>query len=191
MNRQEADGMKASLNRARRDVVTIVPGDLDDARICALLEEHLRTARAATAACSDHALEVSELKAPDVNFWAAWDGDVLLGVGALQRLSPQHGEIKSMHTARSQRRKGVAAAMLAHIIEAARAMGLVRLSLETGSADYFAAARALYQRHGFAECPPFGEYSADPNSIFMSRGLSGPAPPPGLRSRVRGSRHGQ
>lgn len=151
--------------------MTIIPGGLDDARVRALLDEHLRTARAATAACSDHALEVDELHAPDISFWAAWDGEVLLGVGALKRLSPEHGEIKSMHTARSRRREGVGSAMLAHIIDAARAMGLARLSLETGSADYFVAACELYRRHGFVECPPFGEYVVDPNSVFMSRTL--------------------
>jgi putative acetyltransferase len=154
--------------------VTIIPGGLDDARVRALLEEHLRTARAATAACSDHALEIDELQAPDISFWAAWDDEVLLGVGALKRLSPEHGEVKSMHTATSRRREGVGSAMLAHIINAARAMGLARLSLETGSADYFVAARELYRRHGFVECPPFGEYIVDPNSVFMSRTLLAP-----------------
>jgi len=134
----------------------------------------LRAARAATAACSDHALEVSALKARDIAFWAAWDGEMLLGVGALQRLSLEHGEIKSMYTARSRRRKGVGSAMLVHIIGAARAMSLARLSLETGSADYFAAARALYEKHGFAECPPFAKYALDPNSVFMTRTLRTP-----------------
>lgn len=149
----------------------IISGDLDDARIRALLDEHLRTARAATAICSAHALEVSQLKAPDVTFWAAWDGDALLAVGALKRLSPEHGEIKSMHTVRGRRRQGVGAAMLVHIIDAAHAMGLARLSLETGSSDYFVPARALYKKHGFAECPPFADYIVDPNSVFMTRTL--------------------
>jgi putative acetyltransferase len=135
----------------------IQPGNLDDARVLALLDEHLRTARAATDACSDHALEASELKAADVTFWAAWDGESLLAIGALQRLSPEHGEVKSMHTARSRRGEGIGSAMLAHIIEAARAMGLSRLSLETGSAPYFSPARKLYERHGFVECPPFAD----------------------------------
>ena len=149
----------------------IVPGNLEDARVLALLDEHLRAARAATDACSDHALEAGELKAPDVTFWAAWEGESLLAIGALQRLSPEHGEIKSMHTARSRRGEGIGGAMLAHIIEAARAMGMSRLSLETGSAQYFAAARRLYERHGFVECPPFADYVVDPNSVYMSRTL--------------------
>ena len=44
----------------------------------------------------------------------------------------------------------------------------VRLSLETGSWPYFEAARAFYRRHGFVECPPFGDYNPDPNSVFMT-----------------------
>lgn len=151
--------------------MVIAPGNLADARVLALLDEHLRSARAATAACSDHALEADELKAPDVSFWAAWDGEVLLAVGALKRLSPEHGEIKSMHTVRSRRGEGIGSAMLLHIVDAARAMGLSRLSLETGSADYFAAARALYEKHGFVECPPFADYVVDANSVYMSRTL--------------------
>jgi putative acetyltransferase len=92
----------------------------------------------------------------------------LLGVGALKQLSSSDGEIKSMHTAQAHRRSGVGSAMLCHIIEAARAGGLARLSLETGSWPFFNPARALYKRHGFAECPPFGDYVEDPNSIFMT-----------------------
>lgn len=103
-----------------------------------------------------------------MKFWSAWEDDTLLGVGALKQLSPSHGEIKSMHTGQANRRAGVGTAMLRHIIEAARMMGLTRLSLETGSSTYFHPARALYRRHGFVECPPFGDYVVDPNSIFMT-----------------------
>lgn len=151
--------------------MTIVPGDLDDPRVRALLEHHLTSARAATAPGSAHALDLEGLKAPTIAFWTAWDGDSLLGVGALKRLSGEHGEIKSMHTARNCRRRGVGSALLLRIIDAARAMGMTRLSLETGSWDYFAPARALYRRHGFVECPPFGDYVPDPNSVFMCREL--------------------
>jgi putative acetyltransferase len=153
------------------DAVTIIPGDLDDPRVRALLEHHVTSARAATAPGSDHALDPEGLRAPDITFWAAWDDDVLLGVGALKRLSNDHGEIKSMHTVLDRRSRGVGSAMLLHIIDAARARGMSRLSLETGSWEYFVPARELYKRHGFVECPPFGEYVSDPNSVFMSRKL--------------------
>jgi putative acetyltransferase len=106
-----------------------------------------------------------------VRFWAAWDEDRLLGVGALQRLSYDHGEIKSMHTSVDCRRRGIGSAMLLHIVDAARAAGMRRLSLETGSLDYFAPARGLYEKHGFVVCGPFAAYSADPGSVFMTRAL--------------------
>ena len=151
--------------------MTIVSADLDDPRVRALLELHARTARAATAPGSAHALDIDGLEAPDITLWAAWEDGELLAVGALKRLSNDHGEIKSMHTVANRRRTGVGSAMLEHIVEAARALGMVRLSLETGSWDYFVPARALYRRHGFVECPPFGEYRPDPNSVFMTREL--------------------
>jgi putative acetyltransferase len=96
----------------------------------------------------------------------------VVGVGALKRLSAEHGEIKSMHTAEAARGRGVGSALLRQIIAAARARGMSRLSLETGSWAYFLPARALYARHGFVECPPFGEYQADPNSVFMTLELT-------------------
>jgi putative acetyltransferase len=149
-------------------MIHITEGDFNDPRVTDLLRIHFTTARAQTAPGSAHALDVTGLRAPDITFWAIWDAETLLGVGALKRLSADHGEIKSMHTAESMRRKGAGSAMLAHIIAAARACGMSRLSLETGSWDYFRPARALYARHGFVECPPFGDYVLDPNSVFMS-----------------------
>jgi len=146
----------------------ITDGGLDDARVQTLLAHHFATARAETAPGSAHALDLSGLKSPDVHFWSAWDGEDLIAIGALKRLSESHGEIKSMHTEQSHRRTGAGSAMLRHIMERSRQMGLSRLSLETGSWPYFVAARALYQRYGFVECPPFGSYRADPNSVFMT-----------------------
>jgi putative acetyltransferase len=94
-----------------------------------------------------------------------------LGIGALKRLSADHGEVKSMHTAQSVRGRGVGSAILRYIIATARARGMSRLSLETGSWAYFRPAHALYASHGFVECPPFADYVSDPNSIFMSLDL--------------------
>jgi putative acetyltransferase len=146
----------------------IVEGGLDDPRVIELLRVHLIRARAETAPGSAHALDLSGLRSPDVTFWSAWEGDLVAGVGALKQLSADHGEVKSMHTAEEMRRRGVGAAILRHIIAAARSRGISRLSLETGSWPYFAPARALYMRHGFVECPPFGDYRPDPNSVFMT-----------------------
>ncbi|MGE0450290.1 MAG: GNAT family N-acetyltransferase [Vicinamibacterales bacterium] len=146
----------------------MVEGGLDDSRVQELLEQHVRTARAETAPGSAHALDLNGLRSADVTFWSAWDGETLLGVGALKRLSTVHGEIKSMHTVAERRRAGVGTAILRHIIEAARRTGMTRLSLETGSWAYFEPARALYRRHGFVHCVAFSDYDQDPNSVFMT-----------------------
>ena len=132
---------------------------------------HITKARAETAPGSAHALDLGGLRSPDIRLWTAWDGKVLLGTIALKRLSSSHGEVKSMHTAEAARRRGIGTALLRHIIEAARADGIDRLSLETGSWSYFLPARAFYAKHGFTECGPFGDYVDDPNSVFMSLDL--------------------
>jgi putative acetyltransferase len=160
--------------------MTIVQGGLDDPRVIALLEHHVSTARAETGRGSAHALDVDALRSPTVHFWSAWEGDCVAGIGALKLLSARHGEIKSMHTAESHRRRGVGSAMLRHIIAASCEMRLSRLSLETGSWRYFDPARELYRRHGFVECPPFADYVPDPNSVFMTLDLAATStPPPG------------
>jgi putative acetyltransferase len=152
-------------------MLRIVEGDLRDPRVVDLLHIHLTSARAETAPGSAHALDLTGLQSPDISFWTMWDDETLVGIGALKRLSADHGEIKSMHTAQSMRGKGAGSAMLHHIIAIARARGMSCLSLETGSWEYFRPARAFYQSHGFVECPPFAEYVLDPNSVFMSLDL--------------------
>ena len=153
----------------------IMAGDLDDPRVVALLTHHLDSARAATAPGSAHALDLTGLRSPDIDFRAIWDGDRLVSVGALMRIAPDHGEIKSMHTAKAFRRTGAGGAMLRALIELAREKGFTRVSLETGSWEFFRPAIALYAMHGFTECPPFGAYGPDPNSVFMTLEIE-PAP---------------
>ena len=145
--------------------------DLTGPAIRALLAEHLRHMHTLSPPESVHAMDIDQLRRPDVTFWTAWAGDELLGCGALRELSPQHGEVKSMRTASARRGQGVAQAMLAHILAEAGRRGYERLSLETGSVPAFAPARCLYARAGFAECPPFGDYAEDPFSVFMTRVL--------------------
>lgn len=148
--------------------LTITEGGLDDPRVVALLTLHVTRARAVTPEGSAHALGLSGLKRPEIRFWSGWEGEALATVGALKRLSAEEGEVKSMHTAEALRGRGFGAAMLAHIIGAARQAGLTRLWLETGSFDYFAPARAMYAKAGFVECAPFGDYRPDRNSTFMT-----------------------
>ena len=152
----------------------IVAGDFADPRVIDLLRVHLATARAHTAPGSAHALDLAGLQSPDISFWTIWADATLAGCGALKRLAADHGEVKSMHTAEAMRRKGVGSAMLGHIIATARARGMSRLSLETGSWDFFQPAHAFYGRHGFIACAPFADYVPDPNSVFMARDLGSP-----------------
>jgi len=132
-----------------------------------LLSEHLADMFATSPAESVHALDHSALSHESITFWTAREDGVLLGCGALKRLSPGQAEIKSMRTTASARGRGVATLLLEHIVAAAARLGYERLSLETGTEDYFAPARRLYARHGFTECPPFGDYTLDPHSVFM------------------------
>lgn len=146
-------------------------GTLSDERILELLRYHFKTCHEVTPPGSAHVFDVTRLAAPGIDFWSAWEGEVLLGVGAMKPLDETQGEVKSMHTAEAARRRGVASALLRHIIATSRERGLKRLSLETGSFGYFAPAVALYKSHGFEECPPFGDYKPDPNSVFLTLAL--------------------
>jgi len=136
-----------------------------------LLSEHLDEMAVHAPPESTHALDVEALGSPQVTFWTAWEGRELLGCGALLELDHAHGEIKSMRTARDHLRRGVASRILQHIITEAKRRSLARLSLETGSMEAFAPARALYTSFGFVFCDPFGDYVPDPNSVFMTRTL--------------------
>jgi len=151
--------------------LAITPDDPRSPDVRALLTRHLELMHEQSPPEDVHALDVDALTAPHVTFVSARDGagGELLGVGAIAEIAPGHGEIKSMHTAAAARRRGVAGALLDHLLALADARGYARVSLETGTEDGFAAARALYARAGFAECPPFGSYRESPNSVFLTR----------------------
>lgn len=142
--------------------------DLVGREIAELLQAHLDEARRYSPPESAHALDIDGLRSPAVTFWTVWLDRTLLGCGALKELSPDHGEIKSMHTAHTHRGKGVGAHLLSHILDEAKARSYRRVSLETGSMASFAPARALYARFGFESCAPFADYHEDPNSVFMA-----------------------
>ena len=146
--------------------------DLTRPEIHALLEEHLANMHELSPPESVHALDLAKLRTPDITFWSVWDGDELIGCGALKELSPTHGEVKSMRTPQRVRRRGAGRAVLAHIIETAKHRGYGTLSLETGSHEAFTPAQALYRSFGFDFCGPFGDYREDPNSVFMRLALT-------------------
>lgn len=142
--------------------------DLSRPEVGALLDEHLVDMYATSPAESVHALDLSKLRGPDMRVWTAWEFDTLLGIAALKTLTMDHGELKSMRTSACARGRGVASGLLDHVLSQARRLGFERVSLETGTQDYFAAARRLYVRHGFVDVPPFGDYAVDPSSTFYS-----------------------
>jgi len=147
---------------------------VDDPRraaVRALLLEHLATVASISPPESTHALDIDALCSPRITFWTATQGPDVLGCGALLQLDPAHGEIKSMRTARAHLRKGVASRILERIIAEAERRRYTRLSLETGSQDEFAPARAFYTGFGVEPCGPFADYRPDPNSVFMTRVL--------------------
>ncbi len=145
--------------------------DLETPGLVPFLEDHVTQLRDVTPPGSSHALDLAGLRAPGVRFWTATEGDELVGCAALKTLSAEHAELKSMRTSATRTRQGIATRLLVLVLDEARAAGLARISLETGSFAFFAPARALYARHGFAECEPFGDYRPDPHSTFMTRTL--------------------
>lgn len=149
--------------------MNIKPDNLTGPKIHQLLQQHLQSMALHSPPESIHALDIDALRQPGITFWTAWDGLELLGCGALKEIDAQHAEIKSMRTAPAHLRKGVANALLAHIIDEAKRRSYQRLSLETGSAAAFEPAHRLYAGFGFTLCGPFAGYAPDPYSVFMSR----------------------
>jgi putative acetyltransferase len=143
--------------------------DLSGSKIAELLRAHLRSLSALSPPESMHALNIDGLRRPEVTFWSAWEGEELMGCGALKELDPQHAEIKSMRTAAAHLRKGVASAMLEHIISEAKRRNYRKLSLETGAGAPFEPARRLYSKFGFKRCGAFVGYVEDPTSGFLTR----------------------
>ncbi|MCV2362644.1 GNAT family N-acetyltransferase [Paucibacter sp. DJ1R-11] len=149
--------------------------DLSDPRIAAFMEEHLQDMRATSPPESVHALDMNKLRQPDIAFWTAWlsdergaPGQMLAATAAIKHLDAAHAELKSMRTAAVLRGRGLARRMLRHVLSEARQRGYRRLSLETGTQDFFEPARQLYASEGFVDCAPFGGYRLDPYSCFMT-----------------------
>lgn len=145
--------------------------DLTGPEIAALLEEHLDGMRAMSPPHSVHALHLDRLRRPEITFWTAWDDRALLGCGALKEIDRDTAEIKSMRTATRHLRRGVARALLAHIVGEADRRRYRRLYLETGSTAPFEPAHRLYEAFGFVRCGPFADYAEDPFSVFMNKEL--------------------
>jgi len=142
--------------------------DLASGEVIALLEEHLADMYATSPAESVHALDIEALRDPAITFYSCWQNGKLLGCAALRELDSNHAELKSMRTASHVRKLGVGTALMQHVLTVAKQRHYQRISLETGSMDFFQAARQLYKKFGFKFCGPFGDYPSDPNSKFMT-----------------------
>ena len=144
-------------------------GELDRDDVRALLSQHFAEMRAGSPPEACHVLPIDGLKEPAIRFFTLREDGVLLGCGAVKRLEPGYGEVKSMRTANAALGRGVGKAMLDHIVAAARSEGMARLSLETGSTEQFAAALRLYEKEGFERCGPFGDYADTPFTRFFTK----------------------
>lgn len=147
--------------------ISIEPAEFGNPALAEFLQAHLDDLEPTAPPESRHALDMAALQSPAVRLWVAVEGGIV-GTGALVDLEPGHAEIKSMRTDPACRGRGVARQLLDFMLDDAQARGVHRISLETGSMDYFAPARALYASAGFATCPPFGPYREDPHSTYMS-----------------------
>ena len=151
--------------------VAIHPADLDDPRVAALLDDHLAEMEPTAPPESRHALTIDQFRMPGVRLWVAESGAAVVGSVALKDLEPGHLELKTMRVSASVRGRGVGRLLLDHALAEARGSGATRVSLETGVAPVFDAARALYTGAGFTPCAPFGDYRLDRHSTFLSLAL--------------------
>lgn len=143
---------------------------VSDPDVAALLDRHFALMRAQSPPESCHVLPKDDLAQPDITLCALREGGALLAVGCIRDFGTW-GEVKSMHTAEEARGRGAARALLEALIAWAQAQGMQHLSLETGSGREHLAARRLYASAGFRDCPPFGSYTDDPLSHFMTRAI--------------------
>ncbi len=136
-----------------------------------LFQRHTADMHADTPPESIHMLPREDLVADGIDFFVMRIAGRPVGMGAVKRLAGDVAELKSMHILAEHRGVGLSRLMLSHLIDTARRGGVRRLYLETGIQPTFEAARALYDRAGFTECPSFADYRPDPNSLFMELAL--------------------
>ena len=148
--------------------VTITRESPLGADLSLLMTRHTQAMHADTPPESIHMMDAGQLATPAIAFFVMREEGEPVGMGAFKRIDAAHAEIKSMHVLSELRGRGLARAMLDHLMAEARAAGITRLSLETGAQDSFGPARGLYLAAGFAFCPPFEGYVEDPNSVFMT-----------------------
>ena len=149
-----------------------IEGNFDNSEVHELLTKHFIELRSASPEDSCHVLDIAGLKDPSIKFWSLWDGNNLMGSGALKFLDKEHGEFKSIRVSDKFRGKGNGSKVINHLINEAKKLNIKRLSLETGAGDFFLTARKLFNKCGFEPCEPFSHYKKDINSIYMTMLIS-------------------
>ena len=148
-----------------------IEGNFDNPEVHELLTKHFIELRAASPEGSAHVLNIPGLKTPSIKFWSLWQYDKLMGCGALKFLDKIHGEFKSIRIHDNFRNSGNGINVINHLIDEAKKLNIIRLSIETGAGDFFKPARKLFKKCGFETCEPFAYYKEDINSIYLTKTL--------------------
>ena len=145
-----------------------IEGNFDNSEVDKLLRKHFIELRSVSPAGSTHVLDIDGLKDPSIKFWSLWENEKLMGCGALKFLNENHGEFKSIRVADQYRGKGYGKRIINHLIAEAKELKIKKISIETGSGEFFKSARNLFKNFGFKKCEPFSHYKTDPNSCYMT-----------------------
>ena len=145
-----------------------IEGNFDNPEVDELLRKHFIELRSVSPAGSTHVLDIDGLKNPSIKFWSLWENEKLMGCGALKFLNESHGEFKSIRVADQYRGKGYGKKIISHLIAEAKELKIKKISIETGSGEFFKSARRLFKNFGFEKCEPFSHYKTDANSCYMS-----------------------
>ena len=148
-----------------------IEGNFDNPEVHRLLTKHFIELRAASPEGSAHVLDIPGLKVPSIKFWSLWQNEVLMGCGALKFLDQEHGEFKSIRIHDDFRNMGNGINVINHLIYEAKKLNIKKISIETGSGDFFKPARRLFKRCGFKVCDPFAYYKEDINSVYLAKSL--------------------
>ena len=149
-----------------------IEGNFDNSEVLELLNKHFIELRSVSPEGSTHVLDIEGLKDQNIKFWSLWEGNLLMGCGALKFLNKEHGEFKSIRVEDRFKKKDNGIKILKHLIFEAKKLNIKRISVETGTGDFFAPARKLFNKCGFKLCKPFDHYKEDPNSCYMSMLIS-------------------
>lgn len=145
-----------------------IESNFEDPEVNQLLKKHFVELRSVSPKGSTHVLDIEGLQNKNIKFWSIYENHKLIGCGALKFLDSNHGEFKSIRVADSFRKKGYGKKVISVLFEKSKELGINKISVETGSGEFFLPARRLFEEFGFEECEPFGHYVNDSNSCYMS-----------------------